>query len=649
MNFADWYLWVVDEIPNSCIDELPELDADIEIYRKWDLENEDDVLRANKAISDLRAELNKLTPPGAAANKLNSVKIKLSGDKPWLYHRPLKRASRTSHIKGKDDITYKSVEHTFPGFEMEYVKILSGENDKINWDLSKINISNNPSIFIGSIPAWQLDLVCSVPSLQKKIEHQEMARRVLNVERKKRNWQRSLNHDNQQAIASFFDRTDAFFSNPVIIHMSNKESISYDDNTSLMTVKLDFFNDEQQSISDSYEDTRPFVIIDGQHRVRGASNAIKNSNNSIPVIILPSSISEHTAGKLFSEINTLSSPLNDKHRIFLAHRFAVKSPDEDFTFGIPKESDDLGNFQRDRANRKSYELAAKLLLRSPFWEQRIKLLEQNKKDNQVIGIEKWIQFSYDWFTEYPYPYQTPYDDNHIFEEVQNYFEAWSEIIRIERWSRAKLNKCLFKSNTQSRILLRRFPQVYRLAKQVHPDVEKLSVEVFYEILSPLENIPFENLELLEIYKDGAKPEISWQILDAWVQDAIENRVTYSSEQILDTNIRGKPGRGIISKPPIATECNYELPENGLNPSEDGKTRYLKVFRPQNCRHKCSIEIWKNDEQLNNRSASWKTRTIENKENIPIRLKGPIKEETGLILRVKWQTIMGYTDIDFEIN
>ena len=87
------------------------------------------------------------------------------------------------------------------------------------------------------------------------------------------------------------------------------------------------------SFNQRFEDQRPFTIIDGQHRVRGAANSVDSYNQRILVVLLPSSISENVAGRLFAEINTLSRPLNDKHRMFLAHRFKVFSPEPKFTFG----------------------------------------------------------------------------------------------------------------------------------------------------------------------------------------------------------------------------------------------------------------------------------------------------------------------------
>ena len=56
---------------------------------------------------------------------------------------------------------------------------------------------------------------------------------------------------------------------------------------------------------------------------------------------------------------------------------------------------------------------------------KIKILDQNVKQQQVIGIEKWVEYTYPWFLDYPYTIASPtYSDwKEMLEEVDNYFEA----------------------------------------------------------------------------------------------------------------------------------------------------------------------------------------------------------------------------------
>ena len=66
----------------------------------------------------------------------------------------------------------------------------------------------------------------------------------------------------------------------------------------------------------------------------------------------------------------------------------------------------------------AYEMAAKLMVNpdSDFWFERIKLLNENVKKQQVIGIEKFVEYSYDWFLGYPYTVNNSeiYDEDLIY-------------------------------------------------------------------------------------------------------------------------------------------------------------------------------------------------------------------------------------------
>ena len=102
----------------------------------------------------------------------------------------------------------------------------------------------------------------------------------------------------------------------------------------------------------------------------------------------------------------------------------------------------------------AYEMAAKILSESTsgFWKERIKFLNENVKQQQIIDIEKYVEYTYDWFLNYPYTVSSPkgYTTEIIFEEIDNYFSAWAAILG-DNWNDSKVDNCLFKSKTQSRV------------------------------------------------------------------------------------------------------------------------------------------------------------------------------------------------------
>ena len=628
-------------------DTVDEMRNDIEIFiencRKGEPFNPE---KLNKLFQSLKEELDGIDCTGAAqrTRDIYTKKIVPNG---WHYaipNDPEEFFNILSHEKGNEHINYQS--WWIKQFDTEFVRI-STELTSIDWEIHALELDNQPSVYVASVPAWQIDMVSRVPAIEKKISHNETSRRMLDQNRKKDSWQRQINKDNKNSISSFFDSNDTFFANPVIIHSTSDQFVSFD-SEDLCKISLDFSSNNALGSLDSETglDKRPFTIIDGQHRVRGAANSSHHYNNRLLVIILPPSLAEWKAGKLFAEINTLSKELDTKHRLFLAHRFFVSSPEPLYDFC---KFDGTGKTQRARANRLSYDMAARMLLKSDFWWKKIKILKQNTETQQVMDIEKWLKYSYRWFTEYPYNSSRTISNEETTQEILNYFEAWRLIIG-DDWEDCKLGTCLFKSKTQARILLNRFQQVYVLSKTSGFDgnSEIKSVDDFIDVLSPLKNIPFTNTTLLNKYISGATPENSWKMLESWVCDALKAGGIYTQEEIMDTTKLGVPGAGIISEPPSSDSFTHQYDrELGLDPI-DGKNRYVTVTRPNNCYWVCKPEIWKNNETKLTAGITLKSKHIEQQGNLPIRLKNEIRDVGSFKMRIIWSTIGGGKYLELDI-
>ena len=663
----NWIKNILAAIPETIRDKSIEISDQVDdlegLVLAWEERKEFDEDLTNQVLSELRESLNQTTFKGKAIKTRDTIASMIVVPSGWKYWVPANEDYLFTDIsfeKGNEEIQYKSVKvsDSIPLYEdIEGVELITGSGKKLKWDMFRVQLDNNPSIYFGSIPAWQLDLCGTVPALEKKLTHREVAKRVKDPKRRKNNWQRQLNQSNKNSISAFFDNEATFFANPVILHLPDSKFVNIDTEESSseakVSIDLEFANNnlagKRYSFNGAFEDQRPFTIIDGQHRIRGAANSRDSYNQRILVVLLPPSMSEDVSGRLFAEINTLSRPLNDKHRMFLAHRFKVSSPDPKFTFG-PWDADNL-NTHRDRANRVAYEMAARMLhlSSSGFWNERIKFLNENVKQQQVIDIEKYVEYTFDWFLDYPYTVNNirEYDDEEIFEEIDNYFCAWQRIIG-DAWDESRVDACLFKSKTQSRVMLRRFRQVYEKALEIQGE-GIISEEIFYSILAPLKNIPFTHTNILNAFSSGL-PEENWKHLDAWVQDAISEGTVHSREEILDTEIRGVPGAGILSGPIKSDTWHVVIhgDSNGLDPS-DGETRYLVVRRPPNCGYTCKPEIWHNNGKLST-NITVKAKKVEEEENIPIRNRYPLPELDGDVkLRIVWSTISREEYIEVDIR
>lgn len=652
-----WTKMILNGIPDSIIDAdsgISERIEDIEGQLR-EFEEDPSTFDAENLNPDLDELKEYLRSSSSMKGKAISVRDRIVGQintpNGWNYWKevePDENISTISFEKGNENTKYESIMYNFLG--VEGVRMISSSEENVQWDMFRVDLDNQPSIFIGSVPAWQLDLVSTVPAIEKKLNHRETSRRVGDQNRKKNHWQRQINKNNKNSISAFFDRKESFFANPVIIHMKSDKYVTIDtdeaNNNSSVTVSLDFIGQEDNSSVDiNGVDQRPFTIIDGQHRVRGAANSKYNQGQRILVVLLPDQLDETVAGKLFAEINTLSKPLKDKHRMFLSHRFWVSSPDSKFTFG--KWSKDDMSTQRDRANRLSYQMAARLMLDSDngFWDDRIKFLDQNTKTQQVLDIEKWVEYSFKWFQDYPYTWHNTMSEDDIFTEIDNYFSAWDRLIG-ESWETKKVDACLFKSKTQARVMLMRFDQIYEKAKIIQEE-GLVTEESFFSILSPLTHVPFTNESILRGFSMGL-PEQSWRHLDAWVYDAIDSGVVHSRIDIMDSEKRGVPGAGILARPPRSDTWHIVIDSEGIDPF-DGNTRYITVRRPSNCGWQCKPEIWHDGAKLEHK-ITVKSKAVKDEGNIPVRNRHPLPElEGNVVLRLTWSTIVGEETIDLPIR
>ena len=249
---------------------------------------------------------------------------------------------------------------------------------------------------------------------------------------------------------------------------------------------------------------------------------------------------------------------------------------------------------------------------------------------------------------YPYNVSSPHTHEweELVEEVDHYFEAWYDILG-EAWENNKVDNCLFKSKTQFRVLLTRFPQIFQKARNLQPE-GIISEDIFKQVIDPLVNVPFAHQKILEQFS-STLPDQAWKLLDAWVADAIEAGNKHSRDEILDESIKGTPGAGILSLPIESENWHVEIVgDEGLDPS-DGDTRYLTVQRPTNCGYTCKPEIIHKGNKINCK-VTVKSKKVLIEENIPIRNRNPLPElDDDVILRITWSTIAGDVTKDVQIR
>ena len=217
----DWIKNILGAIPESIREsslEISERVDDIEILvSRWDNDQIFDEDGVNKALSELKSGLQEAVFKGKATSTRDKIVSMINVPSGWKYWVPQETDGLYNDIsftKGDELVKYKSIQISkelsiYEG--AEGVELLEGHDEKLEWEMFRVQLDNNPSIFFGSIPAWQIDLCSSVPALEKKLSHAEVSKRVEDSNRKKNNWQRQLNAANKDSISAFFDNEATFF------------------------------------------------------------------------------------------------------------------------------------------------------------------------------------------------------------------------------------------------------------------------------------------------------------------------------------------------------------------------------------------------------------------------------------------------------
>ena len=501
--------------------------------------------------------------------------------------------------------------------------------------ITRISVNPGAMVYVGNSLASSLHLACDVPAIPNDISASETVSRILDPDLERNQWQRALISNRVKHIASFLQSGKNFFVNPVIIHLDNSVDRNHawiDNSRNPPELVVHFENICDNGILEGHN--RPLKLIDGQHRVRGAARSSMGSIVEIPFILVPPTYDPDAAARLFTEINTTSKELDKDHQLFLAYRFKISHHDRDLTMGayIPGDK----NTYFDRANRLSYEMAARLSSTNSPLDSQIQMLKANGQTNSV-DITKWLKYSKKWFLPGgPYAPTNNFDMNHIEEELENYFSAWISVIG-QSWVKIGQNgwnsRTIFQQKTHFRVLLTRFIQIYDITK-VRSSNHVLTEEDFRTTLKPITNLKSASPNLKSIFLKSS--EFYWQCMDAWVRDAIDNGEQYTEAEIMSNSIRSQPGKGILS-PPANAEDWLIIDDARGNWPNNSKTRYIEMVRPSNCHTTLKIQILNGEEVLT--GISRKTINGPNsdgKYRVPIRA-GLIPNDINEIqVRLEWK-------------
>jgi DGQHR domain-containing protein len=458
--------------------------------------------------------------------------------------------------------------------------IYSSIPENISWPLTHI-VQKNVHFLIGKAKVCEIDAVSSVPSLPEAITSSETGERVLNRNLAQNEWQRRVDPKRILAIRDFVDIPKNIVANSALLYCpEGMDSITTENG--VVTINFEkflkgadgMFMDHwmQDDADELSSDLRPMWLIDGQHRTRGLSQSEIGSEMEIPIILFTDKFSLNQSAKVFAEINTLQRPLAALHTLFMQHRFEIPTSGgkRDFRQWDKNDSETWDS----RQNSLSYECGAWLSSHEggPLYN-RIKILEANQPKFTIIKANSWLDYSRYWFKAQPYGPDCDMTKQQIFQEVENYFQAfvntcnhnkWPGENPRPRWSPNSNHKGLLQMHSTSRVLLDIYGDVWEKAAMGCGEAV-IPVSRFEEILEPFYWVDWLDGDLLERYHGSG--EVPRTALRVWMKAAIQEGVKYNSKQVMSKSLKSKPGRGILSAPEdskVEISSPNEWPIDGKN-------------------------------------------------------------------------------------
>lgn len=501
------------------------------------------------------------------------------------------------------------------------------------WSLTPI-VQKGSTFFLSKAPVNQIAQSSYVPSLPPLLDIESTANRVLDPSLKSNEWQREVDAKRIIKISNFIAESGNIIANTPMIFIKDSSAASIENNE--LTIHFDKFlklektgvntgklidrkrrakKDENGNIV--YDDYRPLWLIDGQHRIKGIHRNEDEHQIEVPIIIFPSEFGMDATAKVFAEINTLQKKLDPLHELFMQHRFYidhtnVKRKFLNYTrttlFDAEKEGW-AAEWEHSRANHLSYEILALLAKDGPL-KDRIQFLKQNKRDNRLlVKADQWVNYARDWFFN-AFRYRGEEIDNYLaipdetiemslrelfFKEVKNYFDAWVQTCNHDewtdnknRWTNSSQNKSLLEKQTHFIILIELFNLTHRLAKEKKRECHEpgiLRVSDFARILTPFKYVDWIHTDIINTYPGSG--EKGRRSLEAWMSDALISGVQRNQDEVLDSNIKSKPGAGITSflaHPEIEVSSSHSWPSKN-NPI------IVKSKRPWNARYVSKWDVW----------------------------------------------------------
>jgi DGQHR domain-containing protein len=438
------------------------------------------------------------------------------------------------------------------------------ENDDIVWKLL-IAKQEGRDVLVGSVNVAEIDASCMVPHLPNFAATNQgsmlLASWSLDKNKGLSEWQRRPDPVRIQSIANFINASkNNLIINSIMLYIPEDAagvSIEKDDEFATITIRPQQFlvpkGSELTDVSISevngeftYTDHRPLWIVDGQHRTRGMALSYRGTKMDVPVVIThggaEGNVELGEVAKVFTEINTLATPLDSFQQHYLSHKFSIASGDVAKTYGPP----DKGLDEKDRKNRlaniRMYQLACLLTQEEggPF-ENGVQLVDGIGAAIMTrIKLNEFVKQMRPAFVSGFYS-DTKLTIESIHTDFSNYLAAWSNTANHHKWGhmpnrlRWEPNRSNSSELEQSQPIVWIIFKTFQFIRNVAETRElELSEKTYTEILSPVRGIDWYSKEMETRFFKKYRPFSVY--MSTWIKQAIINNQIRSPDEITSTNI-----------------------------------------------------------------------------------------------------------------
>jgi len=338
--------------------------------------------------------------------------------------------------------------------------------------------------------------------------------------------------------------------------------------------------------------SRPGMVVDGQHRLRGMSRNPDHNENHLELVFSTwllgdDGFNQHNVAKIFTEVTSSAVTLPKLHQEFLSAKYEL-APMYD------------QNLYSGRVRKRAYQIASQLNLSATKWaintNGRIEMIDRSRALNgDIVDVQRLTDFISRWITYGPLD-NSAITDAIIIDALENFLKAVLTIWKgPQYWHDDRRKNAAFQNRGVFRMLLHCFEFTSRRILNTGLNLSTRNYETELSFIKP---IRWELTNWTQLYtRQDADQNITRRVLSTIFEKApnspipsgntisndINEWMASPPDQITIDSIKSSLSNDFIE---ITFHCDFPI------------LKGVKVKWPQNAKGKAAAIISKNGAVLN---------------------------------------------------